>query len=97
MATFNDWVDENRQRAEQFAKIVPVGTPIKSVFRPNVHGRNGEGYVAFEGEFLDLDLDYPFPIHSVNPETGQQLYATGGDILVFWEGRWQTVDEIIGE
>lgn len=97
MGTFNDWIGGNKQRAIKFSEIIPVGTPTRSVFDAPMYGQDGEGYTPFEGEFSGIELDYPLPIRSIEPTTGQQFYSEGDDMLVFWQGRWQTVYEIVGE
>jgi hypothetical protein len=97
MGTFNDWINGNNQRAIKFAEIIPAGTPVRSVFYPANHAPDGEDYTPFEGYFSGLDLEYPFPIYSVNPDANTQRYSDGHDLLVFWQDRWQTVYEIVGE
>jgi hypothetical protein len=96
MGTFNDWLDGFKQRAIKLAAIIPVGTPVKTTFGPELYGPNGQEPQPYEGEYLGIDLESPFPIHLINSATKGEFYNNGDYIALFWQGRWQTVDEIIG-
>jgi hypothetical protein len=93
----NKWLDGFKQRAIKLAEIIPQGTPVKSTFDPNqLSDFERQGYIPYEGEYLGIDLESPFPIHLIKPATKEESYSNGDYLAVFWEGRWQSVDEIIG-
>lgn len=97
MWTFSNWLDGFKQRAIKLEKIIPPGTLIKSTFDPDLFERNGRRPVPFEGEYLGVNLECPFPIHLIDSATKEESYNSGDYIAIFWEGRWQTVDEVVGE
>jgi hypothetical protein len=93
----NNWLDGFKQRAIKLDAIIPVGTPVKSVYGPELADRNGRMPVQFEGEYLGINLESPFPIHLIDSATQNESYNSGDHIAVYWEGRWQTIDEVVGE